>query len=109
MYRLYNTWLQIEYPNDDPVTERYYEDCLKKHFRDLKIKKPKSDTCKICDKIFLDIKDTKFSLEERRKMQIELELQYKAARGYDALPKEIIALVYHSIFISIIPKDVNTV
>ena len=93
MYRLYNTWLQIEYPNDDPVTLHYYEDCLKKYFKDLKITKPKSDTCKICDKIFLDIKDTRFSLQERRKMQIKLELhQCKAARGY-ALPKEIIAFV----------------
>ena len=74
MYQLYKEFLRKEHPGQLPVTLHFYEDCLRKHFPRLHITKPKSDTCSIRDAFFMDLKNISLSIEEKSKIQTELDL-----------------------------------
>ena len=74
LWELYKQWLSENHPGETPVKLHYYVDTLTKHFHHLHITKPKSDTCKICDEAFLKLNDRVISFEDRRKLQISLDL-----------------------------------
>ena len=74
LYKLYIEWLRKNHPDQLPVTSHYYTDCFTKYFPNLHLKKPKSDTCIICDKFFLILNDASIPLEDKRKPQIDLDL-----------------------------------
>ena len=90
MWQLYKDWLKKHHSDQQPVTEHFYRDCLKAHFPQLKLSKPRTDTCKTCDINANQLKNKGLSQSEKQKVQTNQDLHLlKADRGYK-LPKEIV-------------------
>ncbi|CAL4095684.1 unnamed protein product, partial [Meganyctiphanes norvegica] len=49
LYNLYKEWIQDKYPEEEPVSNHFYLDILRRDFKYLKISKIRKDTCNSCD------------------------------------------------------------
>ena len=79
MYRSF----KIEYPHVS-VSPTFYNNKVFKSFN-LRFGKPRSDTCKVCDSLFIKLKAAN-SEEERKNIEQESDLHHaKADQGYESL------------------------
>ena len=88
LYNLYVSWLRENANSHQQVTKHYYEDLMKTaDFRNIKLSKPKTDTCKICD-VYL-LKSSEAASEERRfSLWVQQERHVKQAKqGYNLVKK----------------------
>ena len=90
MYDLYVKWLKEEYPDIVACKYHYYDDLFKLKFSNVKLFKPRKDTCKVCDTYIIRSKDTCLCAAEKRDIEIHHKLHLaKADTGYD-LPKTLL-------------------
>ena len=90
MYRLYRKWLKANHPGALEVTAHCYDDLLTSEFPNLKLSKPRSDTCKKCDEYNIKLRDVTLPASERQQVLIKKELHLaKADRAYK-LAKELV-------------------
>ena len=89
MWELYKLWLsEVKNSNEEPCSESYYKNVLFEFFPEIKLSKPRSDTCKICDIYQIQLKNGSLSEEARRKLELEyLHHHKKAAEGYKLTKK----------------------
>ena len=87
MWDLYKDWLDENEVGElqIPVTEHYYRDIMNANFPNLKVYKPRSDTCKTCDKFKID-QHSSYNLSEAELKNLktlqEIHLR-KAQQGND--------------------------
>ncbi|KAK4308972.1 hypothetical protein Pmani_019377 [Petrolisthes manimaculis] len=87
MYELYITWLKEKYPEIVACTFHYYDDIFKMKFSNVKLYKPRKDTCKTCDTYAVRCKDPSLSTDDKRDNEIRHSHHLaKAETGY-RLPK----------------------
>ena len=83
MWELYKIWLENHHRDEEPCSESYYKNILLEFFPEVKLSKPRTDTCKICDIYQIKLKDVTLTQESRMKIEAEyLEHHNKAQEGY---------------------------
>ncbi|KAK4298974.1 hypothetical protein Pmani_028716 [Petrolisthes manimaculis] len=70
MYELYITWLKEKYPEIVACTFHYYDDIFKMKFSNVKLYKPRKDTCKTCDSYAVGCIDSSLSTDDKRDNEI---------------------------------------
>ena len=84
LYNLYKEWLDSNNNSDQVVTKHFYEDYIHTEHGNVKLSKPKSDTCKICDIFRLKTSDPGLSEEARCGLTTaQNDHIAKAEKGYD--------------------------
>ena len=89
MWELYKMWLHEKHRGEEPCSHSYYMNTLLEFFPEIKLSKPRTDTCKICDMYQIKLKYVSLTEEARRKVEVDYLVHHaKAEEGY-ALTKKI--------------------
>ena len=88
LYDIYIQWLRDNNKVHQKVTKHYYEDCVHDKFPTLKLSKPKSDTCKICDIFNVQIKEPLLTEDRKKELTLNHNLHLiRAKQGQDLAKK----------------------
>lgn len=93
MYNLYVKWLKEKHPDIVPCTFHYYDDTFKMKFSNVKLYKPRKDTCKTCDTYFVRCKDSTLSADDKRDIEIRHKHHLAKADTSYALPRTLQATI----------------
>ena len=87
MYELYKLWLEENEPGEVPCSWHYYDDTLKAKYPNLKLYKPRQDTCKTCDTYAVKCKDPLLTADDKKTLEVQHAFHLcRAEQGYK-LPK----------------------
>ena len=87
LYKLYIEWMETNHPGKEIVTLHFYSDVMVRHFPNVHLQKPKTDTCSTCDRYKNALKETT-SAEEKKNIERDRLIHWnQAQKGYDIVKR----------------------